>query len=177
MRPNTSGQRTTGEGASRARTCLAGRGPCGQPAGPNAHCDRVAGVPLRRQSLPGPLARRVVPAVAAGKGMNRLRNRSARLTDLALETLEQICRGAVKGCTPRDRFAAANAILDRGHGRPIAPVDLLAINRKVDELSDDLGPVVPLPRKEGEDWIDRAPHRSFAVCPDVISSHSTITPR
>ena len=76
------------------------------------------------------------PSGRPRRQIENLANEARKLTSLALGTLEQICRGEMPGVTPRDRLAAANAILDRGHGKPIAPVDLLTINRKVDELSD-----------------------------------------
>jgi hypothetical protein len=64
----------------------------------------------------------------------------ARRTEISemggpLNTLVDICRAG----NNRDRVAAANALLDRGFGRPVQAVDLVTIERKVHELAvDDL---------------------------------------
>jgi hypothetical protein len=42
--------------------------------------------------------------------------------------------GGIPGCTPRDRVAAANAILDRGYGKPTQAVDLIMLGKKISEL-------------------------------------------
>ena len=56
-------------------------------------------------------------------------------TDLAISTLVQVCQGAIKGVTPRDRVAAANAILDRGYGKPTQSIDMVLLGKKLSELS------------------------------------------
>jgi hypothetical protein len=60
-----------------------------------------------------------------------------KYADLALETLVQVCTGKLKSVTPRDRVAAANALLDRGFGKPTQALDLVLIGRKLNELSID----------------------------------------
>src|SRR5215470_17079857 len=57
--------------------------------------------------------------------------------DLALDTLVQVCQGKIKACTPRDRVAAANAILDRGFGRPTQAIDFIMLGKKLSELSTE----------------------------------------
>ena len=37
--------------------------------------------------------------------------------------------------TPRDRVAAANALLDRGFGRPTQAIDVIMLGKKISELS------------------------------------------
>jgi hypothetical protein len=54
---------------------------------------------------------------------------------LAIGTLVQVCQGTIKGVTPRDRVAAANAILDRGYGKPTQAIDLIMLGKKISELS------------------------------------------
>jgi hypothetical protein len=48
-----------------------------------------------------------------------------------------VCKGEIKGATVRDRVTAANALLDRGYGKPVQSVDMLLIGKKIAELSDD----------------------------------------
>jgi hypothetical protein len=47
------------------------------------------------------------------------------LLDLALSTLVQVYQGKLKAVTPRDRVAAANALLDRRFGRPTQSIDMM----------------------------------------------------
>jgi hypothetical protein len=60
-----------------------------------------------------------------------------RFADLALDVLVQVAKGEIKQCTPRDRVAAANAILDRGFGRPSQQLDLVLMQKRLAELSTD----------------------------------------
>jgi hypothetical protein len=57
--------------------------------------------------------------------------------DLALDVLVQVAKAQIKGCTPRDRVAAANAILDRGFGRPTQQIDMMMLTKRLNELSLD----------------------------------------
>jgi hypothetical protein len=59
-----------------------------------------------------------------------------KFADLALDVLVQVCKGGIKGVTPRDRLMAANSLLDRGFGRPVQSIDMLLLGRKIAELSD-----------------------------------------
>jgi hypothetical protein len=56
---------------------------------------------------------------------------------LAVNTLVAVCKGEIKGATVRDRVTAANALLDRGYGKPVQSVDMLLIGKKIAGLSDD----------------------------------------
>jgi hypothetical protein len=52
---------------------------------------------------------------------------------LALNVLVEICR---KGAE-RNRLSAAVVLLDRGYGKPLQQLDLVALNRKLSELTAD----------------------------------------
>jgi hypothetical protein len=54
---------------------------------------------------------------------------------LALDTLVEIAKAEVPGTTPRDRVAAANAILDRGFGRPTQQVDMTLMSKRLSEMT------------------------------------------
>jgi hypothetical protein len=56
-----------------------------------------------------------------------------RWANLALSTLVQVCQN---GKPDRDHVAAANALLDRGFGRPVQSVDLIMLGKRITELSD-----------------------------------------
>jgi len=60
-----------------------------------------------------------------------------KFADVALETLVAVCKGEIKQVTPRYRVAAANALLDRGFGRPSQQVDLVLLSKRLTELSHD----------------------------------------
>src|SRR5689334_14270107 len=62
------------------------------------------------------------------KGYGEIRDLARQHTDLALRTLTEI---AANGENESARVAAANAILDRGWGKPAVPI-----------ISDDLPPVI-----------------------------------
>jgi hypothetical protein len=51
------------------------------------------------------------------------------------DTLVSVCQGTIRGCTPRDRVAAVNALLDRGFGKPVQSMDLVMLGKKISELS------------------------------------------
>ena len=52
-----------------------------------------------------------------------------------LNTLVQVCKGEIKTVTPRDRVAAANALLDRGFGKPVQAMEMTLFDKKLTELS------------------------------------------
>jgi hypothetical protein len=58
-----------------------------------------------------------------------------KFADLALSTLVQVCQGEIKAVMPRDRVAAANALLDRGFGRPTQSIDMILLGKRLAELS------------------------------------------
>jgi hypothetical protein len=51
------------------------------------------------------------------------------------DTLVSVCQGTIRACTPRERVAAANALLDRGFGKPVQSMDLVMLGKKISELS------------------------------------------
>jgi hypothetical protein len=59
-----------------------------------------------------------------------------KYADLALTTLVELCLGKHKA-PPSVRFGAANALLDRGFGRPTQAIDLVMVGRKLSELSTE----------------------------------------
>jgi Family of unknown function (DUF5681) len=75
------------------------------------------------------------PAGRARKAIGNLGAEARKYANLALSTLVEICEGAIPACTPRDRVAAANAILDRGYGKPTQAIDLIMLGKKISELS------------------------------------------
>lgn len=52
---------------------------------------------------------------------------------LALKTLIEICKTGAE----RNRLAAALALLDRGYGKPITAIDIIAAGRRLNELNAD----------------------------------------
>jgi hypothetical protein len=58
-----------------------------------------------------------------------------KFADLALNTLVVVCKAEIKGVTPRDRVAAANAILDRGFGKPAMQVDMVMLTKRLGEMT------------------------------------------
>src|SRR5260221_28586 len=50
---------------------------------------------------------------------------------LALDTLVKICRTGME----RNKLTAARELLDRGYGRPVQSIDMLAAGKKLSELS------------------------------------------
>ena len=51
---------------------------------------------------------------------------------LALDTLIEICRNGEN----RERLTAANALLDRGFGRPVQQLDATVMMKRLTEMSD-----------------------------------------
>jgi Family of unknown function (DUF5681) len=60
-----------------------------------------------------------------------------KYANLAVEVLVQVAKGEIKQCTPRDRVAAANAILDRGFGKPSVQIDMVMMTKRLAEMSLD----------------------------------------
>jgi Family of unknown function (DUF5681) len=52
-----------------------------------------------------------------------------------IEILLSIMRGEIRGCTPRDRLAAAMHLMDRAVGKPCQSIDLIMLGKKTSELS------------------------------------------
>jgi hypothetical protein len=73
------------------------------------------------------------PTGRAGRHISDLSKEARRYAQLALSTLVKICKDGQE----RNRLAAANSILDRGYGRPLQMLDLIAAGRKLSELSAD----------------------------------------
>ena len=71
------------------------------------------------------------PSGRPRKHIADLSRESRRYASLALSTLVQICKGGQE----RNRLAAATALLDRGYGRPVQGIDMVAAGRKLSELS------------------------------------------
>jgi hypothetical protein len=74
------------------------------------------------------------PGGRAKKAIGNLGAEARKYAGLALSTLVELCEGKHKAM-PRDRLAAANALLDRGFGRPTQALDLVMVGRKLSELS------------------------------------------
>jgi Family of unknown function (DUF5681) len=96
------------------------------------------------RSPPNPTGKGGFKPGQSGNPFGRPRKQIANLgaearkwSNLALdyETLVQICKGEMKQVTPRDRLAAANALLDRGYGKPTQAIDIIMLGKKISELS------------------------------------------
>lgn len=73
----------------------------------------------------------------SGRGRRQigdLSREARRYAALALDTLVKICRS---GDNERNRLAAANALLDRGFGRPVQAIDFITAGKKLSELTAD----------------------------------------
>src|SRR5215470_1246245 len=75
------------------------------------------------------------PGGRARKAIGKLGAEARKYANLALNTLVEVCQGAIPGSTVRDRVAAANALLDRGFGKPTQAIDLIMLGKKISELS------------------------------------------
>src|SRR5712672_830424 len=62
-----------------------------------------------------------------------LSRESRRYAKLALDTLVRICRKGME----RNQLSAARDLLDRGYGRPIQAIDMIAAGKKLSELTAD----------------------------------------
>jgi hypothetical protein len=71
------------------------------------------------------------PAGRPRKHIADLSREARRYAHLALKTLVQICKDGAE----RNRLAAASALLDRGYGKPAQVVDVLAMGKKLSELT------------------------------------------
>ncbi len=73
------------------------------------------------------------PSGRPKKAISDLSREARRYSHLALKTLVEICKTGLE----RNKLVAANAILDRGFGRPLQSLDVLGLGKKLSELSDD----------------------------------------
>jgi chemotaxis receptor (MCP) glutamine deamidase CheD len=67
------------------------------------------------------------------KHIGDLSREARRYANLALNTLVKIARTGVE----RNRLAAANALLDRGYGRPVQAIDMITAGKKLSELTPE----------------------------------------
>jgi hypothetical protein len=72
-----------------------------------------------------------VPPPREYRYITDLGREARKFGELALHVLIDICRTG----GDRDRLAAANAILDRGYGKPLQMIDAAILTRKLTELS------------------------------------------
>jgi hypothetical protein len=77
------------------------------------------------------------PSGRARKSIANLGAAARTWSDLALNTIVEICKGEIKGASVRDRLAAAMHLLDRGFGRPTQAIDLIMLGKKISELSNE----------------------------------------
>ena len=78
----------------------------------------------------------------------------APISTAAIETLASIMRD--KNAPPAARVSAANAILDRGYGKPAQSVDLTSRNIYAEMSDEDLIAIVQESRKEAISANERA---------------------
>jgi hypothetical protein len=71
------------------------------------------------------------PTGRAGKHIADLSREARKYANLAIGVLVKICKDGQE----RNRLAAANSLLDRGYGRATTVLDLLAVGKKLSELS------------------------------------------
>jgi chemotaxis receptor (MCP) glutamine deamidase CheD len=73
------------------------------------------------------------PAGRPVKHIIDLSREARKYASLALDVIVEICKKGVE----RNRLAAAALLLDRGYGKPLQSLDLLAVGKKLSELSPD----------------------------------------
>jgi chemotaxis receptor (MCP) glutamine deamidase CheD len=73
------------------------------------------------------------PSGRRHKHIGDLSREARKYAKLALDVVVEICK---KGAE-RNRLAAAALLLDRGYGRPVQALDLLAMGKKLSELTVD----------------------------------------
>lgn len=71
------------------------------------------------------------PAGRPRKHIADLSREARRYAHLALGTLVKICRDGME----RNRLTAARELLDRGYGKPVQAIDMLAFGKKLSELT------------------------------------------
>jgi hypothetical protein len=73
------------------------------------------------------------PAGRPKRHIADLSREARQYAHLAVSTLVQICRKGLE----RNRLTAARELLDRGYGRPLQQLDVLAAGKKLSELNAD----------------------------------------
>jgi chemotaxis receptor (MCP) glutamine deamidase CheD len=73
------------------------------------------------------------PAGRPRKHIADLSKEARRYAHLALNTLVKICKDGAE----RNRLVAANALLDRGFGKPLQSLDVLGLGKKLSELTPE----------------------------------------
>jgi hypothetical protein len=71
------------------------------------------------------------PSGRPRKHIADLSRESRRHAKLALDTLVKICRDGME----RNKLVAARELLDRGYGKPVQMLDMMAAGKKLNEMS------------------------------------------